>query len=407
MPDDFGGPQVHVMYIVPADGTDNQLDTNGTVEQSITRFQNWFLGQTGNQGVRIDTYHGVPDITFFRLPRTDAQMMSAFPFVIWGIGAYLASAQFNQPAKEYAVFYDGHDPRVCGNAKSPALAKLGVIYLQAFPAGQPAPCQGFGTGTKQFGYFDLGMVHEILHAIGFSPPCAPHRSNDGFGDHVNDSPTDIMYAADATHTAPWDVFNAVLDFNHDDYYRAHIPGCPDLSDSPYLTPMISVDVVAGSGTGTVVSTPAGISCPQTCSAFLTPPVTLTATPGPGQKFTGWTGSCSGGETCTLNNTGSASANFEVVTYARSLLLRLHGRQLLGSLHAQGGGSSCVAGMTVVVEHRLTHGWKTLRRLVSGPGGRFAVPIPTGRASYRAIAPEATTAEGSQCGPAASPVVSSR
>src|SRR4051812_15813749 len=73
MPDDFQGPQVHFMYIVPADGTDNQLDTNGMFEQSIERIQNWIFGQTGNQGLRIDTYHGLPDITFLRMPQTDSQ----------------------------------------------------------------------------------------------------------------------------------------------------------------------------------------------------------------------------------------------------------------------------------------------------------------------------------------------
>ncbi|NUR76129.1 MAG: hypothetical protein HOQ28_07600 [Thermoleophilia bacterium] len=408
MPDDFQGPQVHFMYIVPADGTDNQLDTNATVEQSITRVQNWMLGQTGNQGLRIDTFHGAPDITFFRLPVTDSQVTSAYPWPLWTIGDDLVARGFSNPNKVYAVFYDGHSTWACGGATSPALPKLGAMYLQGWPTHDPLPCHAWGTGTKQPGYFDFGILHEVLHAIGYSTPCSPHKSRDGFGDHVNDSPTDIMYAPDATHTAPWDLSHTVLDYNHDDYYKAHIPGCPDLSDSPYLTPMVSVDVTAGSGSGTVVSDPAGISCPQTCTAFLTPPVTLTATPGAGQRFTGWGGSCSGSGTCTLNNTGSASANFDAVTYARSLSLRVHGQhQLLGSLQAQGGGSICVAGVTVVVERRLTHGWKTLRRLATGPSGRFAVSIPAGRASYRALAPAATTAEGSQCGPAASPIVSSR
>src|SRR6478735_1151714 len=85
-PDDFSGPQVHFMYIVPADGTDNQLDSNGMIEQSIARIQHWMLAQTGDQGLRVDTDHGVPDITFFRLPHTDAQATSANPWPLWVIG---------------------------------------------------------------------------------------------------------------------------------------------------------------------------------------------------------------------------------------------------------------------------------------------------------------------------------
>jgi hypothetical protein len=68
MPDDFQGPQVHLPYVVPSDGSDGALDTNGQFEQSIDRIQHWLLSQTGNQGLRIDTYQGAPDITFFRMP---------------------------------------------------------------------------------------------------------------------------------------------------------------------------------------------------------------------------------------------------------------------------------------------------------------------------------------------------
>jgi phospholipase C len=66
--------------------------------------------------------------------------------------------------------------------------------------------------------------------------------------------------------------------------------------------------VSGAGTGTVTSTPAGISCPGTCSATFTgnPQVTLTATPGSGFSFGGWSGTgCSGtNTTCTVSIAGS-------------------------------------------------------------------------------------------------------
>ncbi len=58
----------------------------------------------------------------------------------------------------------------------------------------------------------------------------------------------------------------------------------------------------GTGSGTVTSSPAGISCGGTCSsAFeLGAAVTLSATPASGSTFAGWSGgSCSGSGSCTL------------------------------------------------------------------------------------------------------------
>jgi hypothetical protein len=59
---------------------------------------------------------------------------------------------------------------------------------------------------------------------------------------------------------------------------------------------------AGTGSGTVVSSPAGISCGAICSYTfpLSSVVTLTATPASGSTFTGWSGGgCSGTGPCIL------------------------------------------------------------------------------------------------------------
>ncbi len=58
--------------------------------------------------------------------------------------------------------------------------------------------------------------------------------------------------------------------------------------------------VAGTGSGTVTSSPPGISCPGACEARFGGQVTLTATPAAGSTFAGWSnGVCSGTGACTI------------------------------------------------------------------------------------------------------------
>ena len=67
------------------------------------------------------------------------------------------------------------------------------------------------------------------------------------------------------------------------------------SGNPALTVTL-----AGTGQGTVTSSPAGINCPTTCAANFPPntPITLTETPGGASAFTSWTG-CTGTTTCSF------------------------------------------------------------------------------------------------------------
>ena len=293
--DDIHGPQVHFLYVVPADGTDRELDTNGRLDASIARVQRWMVTQTQNLSLRIDTYQGAPDVTFVRLPHSDAQATSTNPWPIWVIGEDLVAAGFRDPQKVYAVFYDGRSSWACGGAKSPALPKLGAMYLQAWPTNDPQPCAaapGFGSGDESPGYFEIGLLHEVLHAIGFAPPCAPHLTET---DHVNDSPTDLMYHPDARSPAPWDWPRAVLDFNHDDYFGDRTPpGCPNLRNSPFLGPRTTFEVVVSvEGRGSVQARPLG-SCTaeRPCGPVWVAAgsaVTLSPAPAPGWRLAGWRG----------------------------------------------------------------------------------------------------------------------
>jgi len=77
---------------------------------------------------------------------------------------------------------------------------------------------------------------------------------------------------------------------------------------------------AGTGSGKVTSTPAGISCTATCThAFAAGTVvTLTASAKSGSKFTGWSGACSGTGKCvvTMSAAKSVKATFKLTAARR-------------------------------------------------------------------------------------------
>jgi hypothetical protein len=83
-----------------------------------------------------------------------------------------------------------------------------------------------------------------------------------------------------------------------------------------MTYTLIVDL-AGAGSGTVTSMPAGIHCWAECieEYDYNTLVTLAATPDAGSLFTGWSGDCAGATTCAVSMTEFrlAVANFSIVT----------------------------------------------------------------------------------------------
>ena len=227
--DDVAGPQIHFVYAVPADGVDRGLDENGALEGSVGSFQRWLAGETGGPNLRVDTYQGGLDITFFRLAATDATLAARGAFVRDGIEAELRAAGFNRSDRLYAVYYDGSSTYACGGAAWPPQIPGNVVAMYLRGRFGTAVCEnnGFSPASAPPTYWEYAMLHDILHGLGIVGTCAPHHHLSG---HVSDFPNDLMWAGNQ----PWS-FPARLDIGRDDYYGHGRTDCPDLARSPYLT----------------------------------------------------------------------------------------------------------------------------------------------------------------------------
>ena len=97
----------------------------------------------------------------------------------------------------------------------------------------------------------------------------------------------------------------------------HIGPRPDLRQAvAQLTQTVTFTVTTlkgGTGTGRVVSAPAGIDCGGACNAQFNQDttVTLTAIPDPGFIFTGWSGgACTGASICVVSANANVTATFD-------------------------------------------------------------------------------------------------
>ena len=233
-PDEVFGDQVHVMYVLPSDGLDRGLDFDSTIIASIQLARDWVIAQTANRhSVRFDTYRGSLDLTFVRLGRLDSEYVSMGVRIREALEADLAGRGFNEPSKIYAVFYGGGSARAgvqiaCGQAGRPGRMSFAYVecLLERSDLQSLIPLHGL---PKILGMI---MIHEIFHAFGAVPDCAPHH----VAAHVAEDPRDVMVASGSGQLSTFrdPGFLPLLDAGRDDYYAHGINGCPDLANSSFF-----------------------------------------------------------------------------------------------------------------------------------------------------------------------------
>lgn len=159
----------------------------------------------------------------------------------------------------------------------------------------------------------------------------------------------------------------------------------------------------GTGTGSVASDPAGVSCGVTCQASFAygTPVSLIATPDASSTFAGWSGGCTGTETCQvmLDQARSVTATFTLKRYRPDALLRPRGSTVYvgdGRYNTTGAGQTATVeatrGSKMVFFLRFQNDGNTDDSLTvrgSGKLGPFAVRYLQGAAGTTVITSRVT------------------
>ncbi len=245
-PDLTQDPAVHVMYVLPADGADGQLDTNGVLEDSAGAMNLWLGQQTNGRSLRLDTYldrrTSRLDISFVRLAQTAAQVSESGDAITAVTNELEHLGWTADPSrKRYLVYYEGaaESPGICGTAYYPlagGFAQWSVVWL-----GSSSGCQArdFGNPTIGGGMNEAIAWHELFHNEAIVPAAAPHHcwaftfhlctaAAGAALDTLDPEAADLMF--------PFVTFplrDKVVDRDRDDYYDHPFPW-RDMADSPFL-----------------------------------------------------------------------------------------------------------------------------------------------------------------------------
>lgn len=231
--DDLKGFQFHVIYMVPSDGTDRGLDTDGTLNTSVSAAISWFKSQTGYD-LRYDTFNGKLDITFYKSTQSNDDIKAFGAGMATEIEKELNNASLLVPDKKYVIYYDGESDWACGGSSwTHNGSQSAAFYLKTNSYYADCSAVTFTSNVSVMGYWEFVMLHESMHTIGLVSSCAPNSVSN----NVNDDPRDLMY------TGPEIWRPSIVDVNNDDYFN-HTSDCPELSEylwGNYTTPTETIE----------------------------------------------------------------------------------------------------------------------------------------------------------------------
>jgi hypothetical protein len=380
--DRAGGPQIHVIYAIPADAEDRFGALASALATDVSAIDAWWRGQDPERAPRFDLFEfpgcdshfGRLDLSFARLLQGGAFYARENQFELVAEALGNPPFEFNDVRKKYLVFYDGvgrsEEEDICGTAAGEPLQGGRFSYAVVFMRAGCHTDVGTGSGNA------LVAAHELVHMLGALPVGAPHACPGDEG-HPCDDERDLLWpflvgsSLDAT----------ILDVGRDDYY-AHAGPWFDLQDSAWLLlAQRQVELtLAPAGRGVIRDGP-GLACEAACVSEwnAATEVNLNAEAADGYLFRGWAGGCTGpGPDCTLT-LGASTTVSAVFRLALQVTVAVSGRGAVsGTIPCTRTCARTLAsGDPVALRARAARGWRFARW--AGPC-RGARPVCSFRAS---------------------------
>ncbi len=168
-PDDVAGYQIHFVYVVPADGSDNSWDTNRKINTWIDAAQTWLQAKVNRQLI-VDSSNQEYDITFLKSKYTVAEMKITE-------GTTLLNDLTNEIApvigassnpKTYLYIIDGDvSSTYCGRGQT--YSNQGMLY--GSPLCLNADFNDYSTSYYGLRFISSAILHEYFHTLGVSHTC--------------------------------------------------------------------------------------------------------------------------------------------------------------------------------------------------------------------------------------------
>lgn len=165
-PDDLTGYQVRLIYVVPADVKDRNLDTNGTISKWIEEVRKVSRVQTGLTS-RFDTYQSKFDIGFLKSKYTIAQLAKSSTLDAIDLLGKELSISEQDSLKGIGFIIDGRliNSEYCGYANLPGK------YFTAWLGESCWEDSDWYNNRTYMTWMAQTILHEWLHNLGVKHTC--------------------------------------------------------------------------------------------------------------------------------------------------------------------------------------------------------------------------------------------